>query len=213
MFTGIIKDIGKIAGVTPNQEGVIFEIVSDKLISEIAVDDSVSINGACQTAIEVGKNSFKVQTVKGTLEKTTLGKMRAGELVNLELALKVQDRLGGHLVQGHVNDIAPICRADRFGDNYLLTIKLCDKHARYVVKEGSITIEGISLTVFDLSEDGLVTLSIIPHTWFNTILHNKKMGDLVNVEVDILAKYVEKLLIPQKNKKPITAEWLQSKGF
>lgn len=217
MFTGLIKEIGKIKSIVPNREGAMIEIESSKLISEIAIDDSVAVNGVCQTAVGVTNKTFVVQAVHTTLEKTSLGKLKVGEEVNLELALRLSDRLGGHLVQGHVNATAPLSAIKSTGDNFLLTVTLPHSLLRYVIAEGSITLDGISLTVARL-EGNAVTVSIIPHTYHSTILKNKKIGDHINVEVDVLAKYIERLLkfnpahteVAQSN---LTEDWLRSKGF
>lgn len=217
MFTGLVKEIGKIKSVVPNREGAKLEIESGKLISEIAIDDSVAVNGVCQTAVAVSCKTFTVQAVHTTLEKTTLGKLRVGDDVNLELALRLSDRLGGHLVQGHVNATAPLTAVKATGENYLLTVTLPDALLRYVIAEGSITLDGISLTIAKL-ESNNVTVSIIPHTFHSTILKNKKIGDHINIEVDVLAKYVERLLhfSPVQSKESesmMTEDWLRSKGF
>jgi riboflavin synthase len=195
MFTGLVKEIGKVKRVSSNAEGKILEIESKELLPEIGVDDSVSINGACQTAIEVGSNSFVVQAVHTTLQKTTLDLLKVGDEVNMELALRASDRLGGHIVQGHVNDMGYIADIRNLGKNYLVTIKISSKQMKYIVKEGSVTIDGISLTVADVfAADNSFQVSIIPHTWDHTVLRNRHVGSSVNIEVDILGKYIENLL-------------------
>jgi riboflavin synthase len=218
MFTGLIKEIGIVKSVRPNQEGVELIVESKVLLPEIGIDDSVAINGACQTATKIGDNCFHVQTVHVSLEKTTLGSLRSGDEVNLELALRLQDRLGGHMVQGHVNDIAKIINIDSRGENYLVKLKVSASQMKYIVKEGSITIDGISLTVCDVDLEGSAFMvSIIPHTWNNTVLRNRKSGSAVNIEVDILGKYVENLLFHKGNHTTsttsISEEWMRSKGF
>lgn len=218
MFTGLVKEVGKIRSIIPNQEGLEIVVESKELISSIGIDDSVSINGACQTAIKVSSDCFHVQTVQMSLDKTTLGGLKTGDEVNLELALQLQDRLGGHLVQGHVNDVASLVSIDSKGENYLIKGRVSLEQMKYIVKEGSITIDGISLTVADTNrESNTFTVSVIPHTWMNTVLRNRKVGSQVNIEVDILGKYVENLLFYQGNHKKteskLSVEWLKSKGF
>lgn len=217
MFTGLVKEIGVISSVTKNAEGIEITVKSNKLISEIEIDDSVAINGACQTAIKTTTSTFTVQAVHTTLDKTTLGDLRPGDEVNLELAMRLSDRLGGHLVQGHVNDIGFIQKVDTFGDNYLITLKVPTDLLKYIVNEGSITLSGISLTIENVeSNQSLISVSVIPHTFFNTILKNMKIGSKINIEVDILGKYVENLLFyagSNNKKQSITQEWLSSKGF
>lgn len=223
MFTGLVKELGKVASLTKNSAGIALKVKSEKIVKEISIDDSVSINGVCQTVTWFDTNSFQVQIVHGTLEKTTLGELKLGSTVNLELALRLSDRLGGHLVQGHVNGISKILDFKNFGNNWILRFSIPKDLMRYVVKEGSITLNGVSLTVYDIDLnlcEGVV--SIIPHTWDNTVFKGSKIGDKVNVEVDILAKYVENLLFaggkralsvekPEKSK--ISEEWLNEKGF
>lgn len=212
MFTGLVKDIGTIRSATRNREGVLFSIESPALINDIKVDDSVSVNGACQTATRIENNCFYFQSVHTTLEKTTLGSLKIGEKVNLELALKASDRLGGHIVQGHVNDVGTIQKIEGKGNNYLIGVKVHPSQLKYIVKEGSITVDGISLTVSDVDRgENTFFVSIIPHTYHQTIIHYKKIGERVNIEVDILGKYIENLLKPGHDS--ISEEWLRSKGF
>jgi len=220
MFTGLVQDIGRITLKNKNSEGFVFGIRSPSLVSSIQVDDSVSVNGVCQTVTSIKSDCFYVQSVQVTLEKTTLGSLKIEDEVNLELALRMGDRLGGHIVQGHSNGKSIIKKIDRTGKNFLLSLSLTEKTAPYIVQEGSITIDGISLTISTVSEqENTFSVSIIPHTWENTILKNKKVGDEVNIEVDILAKYIERLLffrnkeLPTATKSIMTEDWLRSKGF
>ncbi len=193
MFTGLIKDIGKVVKITPNKEGAELIIETNNLYQEIQIDDSVAVNGTCLTATKIDGKKFTVQAVKVTLDKTTTGKLKAGSLVNLELALRASDRLGGHYVQGHVNTVGTISNIKSIGKNTLITCEIDKSFEKYIISEGSIAIDGISLTVAQLVNNQ-VTVSIIPHTLENTILHSKKIGDQVNIEVDIMAKYIEKML-------------------
>lgn len=216
MFTGLIKDIGKIKSVMKIPEGIEL-VVESKLAPEIHIDDSVAINGACQTAVAVNEKSFKVQAVQVTLDKTTLGTFKNGDQVNLELAMALGERMGGHMVQGHVNDVTSLKSIVNKGDNYILEFDLPENGRKYVVKEGSIAVNGISLTVSHVNDfSRTFSVSIIPHTFKQTILSQLKTGDKVNLEYDIIAKYVENMLINSKNKQPeskITEEWLNSKGY
>jgi riboflavin synthase len=195
MFTGLIKDIGKVISITDNLEGKIFEIETH-LASEIAVDDSVAVNGVCLTATEVKDQKFRMQAVHITLEKTNLGDLKLGSAVNLELALKYSDRLGGHLVQGHVNGVANVCDISNRGDNYNIWYEIPKDLMNYIVKEGSIALDGISLTIADIKENQLM-VSIIPHTCAETQISHLKIGTKVNVEVDsnavLMANYLERL--------------------
>ena len=220
MFTGLVQDLGRVAFKNKNTEGVRLGIRTNSLSADIKVDDSVSINGVCQTVTSIEGDLFFVQVVHISLEKTTLGSLKLNDEVNLELALKVSDRLGGHIVQGHVNKKTSIKRIEKYGKNYLLTMALAPEIAPYVVQEGSVAIEGISLTVASLNdESGTFTVSVIPHTWDNTILRNRKLGHEVNIEVDIFAKYIERLLVfkhkenSTEGRVPLTMDWLKSKGY
>lgn len=192
MFTGLIKDIGTVVKITTNEEGKEFEIET-KLASDIKVDDSVATNGACLTATKVSKNTYTAQAVHITLEKTSLGSLNVGDLVNLELALRAQDRLGGHFVQGHVGGTARLINSTSFGKNWEIEFELDKTLLPYIVQEGSIAIEGISLTVARLNGVKML-VTIIPHTYENTNLKTKNPGDTVNIEVDILAKYAENIM-------------------
>lgn len=193
MFTGLIKEIGEIKSIVPNPEGKLLGIKSRELIKEMAIDDSVCVSGACQTVVKIKGDIFYVQAVHVTLEKTTFGSLRARNLVNLELSLRPTDRLGGHFVSGHVNGTGQISKVVSQGKNYLITVKYPKELEKYIIQEGSIAIDGISLTVA-YQKKGEMTVSIIPHTYEKTTLGSKKVGDKVNLEVDLLAKYLEKLL-------------------
>jgi riboflavin synthase len=193
MFTGLIKDIGTVKSITKNSEGSEFVIETKKLASEIKIDDSVATNGVCLTATEIKGNLFKVQAVHVTLEKTSIGDLRVGSKVNLELALRPIDRLGGHIVQGHVNGVGKIQKITPRGKNYEIQLGAPRNLFKYIIKEGSITLDGISLTIADLTSESL-TVSIIPHTFDNTVLHLKNIGDSINIEVDMMAKYLENFL-------------------
>lgn len=195
MFTGLVKDSGKIISVTENQEGILFEIES-KLTPNIAIDDSVSVNGVCLTAVFVEGKQFRVQAVHLTLEKSNLGCLKKDSTVNLELALKYSDRLGGHLVLGHVNATAKVSEITHRGDNYHIWYDLPEELMKFIVKEGSIAFDGISLTVADILQNK-VMVTIIPHTWKETQIQYLQIGSIVNVEVDsnavMMAKYLDTL--------------------
>lgn len=189
MFTGLVQDIGTLREVIENQEGRIFDIET-QLTPEIKIGDSVAINGCCLTAISAAEEIVKVQAVEVTLTKTSLGSLIKGSKVNLELALRLSDRLGGHLVQGHVNCKAILVDCISNGENYHLWFEIPKNQLKYIVKEGSIALSGISLTIAEVHEDRIM-VTIIPHTWNNTNLKYIKIGDSVNVEVDMMAKYLE----------------------
>ncbi len=193
MFTGIITELGQVQSVQPISGGVRLLIGSKELIKEMQIGDSINVDGACQTVVNIDDDKFTVEAVGETLEKTTLGKLYPGNLVNLELPLSAHGRLGGHFVQGHVNATAPITQWYPRGENYYLEIAIPAELMPYVIPEGSIALNGISLTVANITENR-IGVSIIPHTANVTNLKFKTVGDLVNVEVDMIAKYVENIL-------------------
>lgn len=218
MFTGLIQDLGQVRRWEQNLEGALLTVASKKMASDVALGDSVAINGVCQSVVKLQAASFTVQTVHTTLQKTTLGKLAVGAPVNLELAMRASDRLGGHLVTGHVNGVARIIKIRQIGNNYLPIFQLPAALMTYLVLEGPVAIDGISLTISDLRPSANeVEVSIIPLTWQQTNLAHKRPGDLVNVEVDILAKYVENFVggssSPNRRKISIDREWLHSKGY
>jgi riboflavin synthase len=192
MFTGLIKDIGIIKAINNNNEGKEF-VIETKLINDIQIDDSVATNGVCLTATKIESQTFTVQAVHVTLEKTSLGQLSVGSKVNLELALRPMDRLGGHFVQGHVGGIGKIKNIVNLGKNFEITLNAPQNLFKYMILEGSIALDGISLTIARLTNDDF-TVSIIPHTYENTNLHAKKIGDSINIEVDMMAKYLENFL-------------------
>jgi riboflavin synthase len=184
MFTGLIKDKGKVV------------LIETELTPQIAIDDSVAVNGVCLTATKVSENKFRMQAVHVTLQKTNLEYLQLGSMVNLELALKYSDRLGGHLVQGHVNAVASVVEISNRGENFNVWYEIPQDLMKYIVNEGSIALDVISLTVADIKEN-LVMVTIIPHTWEQTQIHLLKIGTKVNIEVDsnavMMAKYLDSL--------------------
>ena len=225
MFTGIIQEIGKLKKKISTPEGMKLTIQCSRSFSDqLKTGDSVSIDGVCQTVVSFKNNEFTVDCVRTSLEKTTLGKYEVNTEVNLELALRPLDRLGGHIVQGHVNGTARIIQVKSYGNSYLIRFDLNKKYLKkYIVQEGSVTINGISLTVSNKEEDGIFDISVIPHTFNHTNLKNKKIDQEVNIEVDILIKYVESLLSPingvtkydqtPSTQSNINLEWLLKKGY
>ncbi len=214
MFTGIVEEIGIIEKSNPIAGGFELKIRAERILDDIKVNDSICIDGVCLTVTKAEHNSFYVDVVGATLEKTTFNLIKLNTFVNLERSVKLNDRLSGHLVQGHVNATGKLIEIKKIGENYLLKISIDENLERYLIKEGSITINGISLTIADLNKNE-ISISIIPHTWKNTNLNSKKVNDLVNVEIDILAKYVEKLLIKgnYSSNNNISEGWLKELGY
>jgi len=214
MFTGIVEEVGLIENTKSIPGGISFKVCAFKVLEDIAINDSICVDGVCLTVTKFEKEGFWVDAVGATLQKTTFAEIKNGSEVNLERSVKLNDRLGGHLVQGHVNGIGTITEIHKLGENYLVRIAIPEDLRKYLIKEGSIAINGISLTIADVNEN-IVSISIIPHTWKNTTIKHKKISDNVNVEIDILAKYVEKLLTKDKSdqKKSITENWLKELGY
>lgn len=192
MFTGIISHLGNFQSVL--QDSFTFSCDAD-LLKELDLGSSLAVNGVCLTIAQKTEAGFVVRVSSETLQRTMLGDLVAGEVVNLEQPLAVNDRLDGHIVQGHVDGVAELKAVQSDGASFILTISLPEDLAKYVVEKGSITVNGISLTVASLA-DGRFTLSIIPFTWEHTMVQYLKIGDRVNLEVDIIAKYVENLTKP-----------------
>ncbi|MBL7136422.1 MAG: riboflavin synthase [Candidatus Marinimicrobia bacterium] len=211
MFTGLIEEVGKIKGITPISEGKEFHIESKKVINDLNIGDSITIDGACLTVTAQTNEYFSVQAVEETLIKTTLKGVKVGSSVNLERAMLATDRFGGHFVQGHVDGIAKIISFQRSGKAATLKFKIPDEIVKYVVLKGSITLNGISLTAAEVN-GSIVTVSLIPFTLENTNLGQKKAGDSLNIEVDLLAKYVENFL-KSKEQKTISVEKIKTWGY
>ena len=193
MFTGLIQSVGRISRLTASTDGTRLQVQCPDLAGKIAVDDSIATNGVCLTAESVDAEGFSAFVMPVTLEKTALGDLREDASVNLELALRFGDRLGGHLVQGHVNGVGRIRDIVERGDSWWISMDVPAALRRYLILEGSIAIDGISLTIAALDAEGL-SVSIIPHTLTHTNLRARRIGDAVNIEVDVLAKTIEGLL-------------------
>ncbi|MBU1000856.1 riboflavin synthase [Patescibacteria group bacterium] len=189
MFTGIITHLGKVSEIT-NKSLVIQ--ATRNLLSKISKGTSISINGICLTVIDTNKHSFKIDFMPETKIRTNIKYLQPDDLVNLELPLAPTDFMSGHIVQGHVDTVAKLTNITKQGISRTLKFSIPDKFSKYMVAKGSVAVNGISLTVTETGKDRF-TVAIIPYTWTNTILHTIKKNDFVNIEVDILAKYVEKL--------------------
>jgi riboflavin synthase len=194
MFTGLIQDVGEVKGMGLSSEGARISIAT-ALSSEIAVGDSIAVNGVCLTATSVGPYSFDVDAMNQTLVVTALGTGLQAGRVNLELAMQASDRLGGHIVQGHVDGVGEVVAVEDDGFARRVRVALAPDLLRYAVDKGSITLSGVSLTIAELGE-GWVEVSLIPETLERTNLGDLTPGSKLNVECDIVAKYVERLLAP-----------------
>jgi riboflavin synthase len=194
MFTGIIEEIGTIQSARNSGKGKVLVIRTlKKFLDDVRIDDSISVSGTCLTVIRRTQYAFMVEAVEETLKKTTTGSLRIGNKVNLEKAMKMSDRLGGHLVLGHVDTVGKIINIDPQTLSWMFEVEFPPEHMKYVIPVGSIAFDGISLTVAERRKSSVV-VAIIPHTMEKTIFGIKKKGDLVNIEFDLIGKYIEQFL-------------------
>jgi riboflavin synthase len=194
MFTGLISELGKVSAITKGESSAIFTINAPLLIPEIKLGDSVAVNGVCLTATSITGTSFTADVMVQTLSITSLSQVSVGSDVNLELAAQLNARMGGHMVSGHIDGVATVVGLTQ-GEKWLqLDIKVPEKLSKYIVNQGSIALDGVSLTVGEINDANLVTVWLIPETLDRTNLAAKQPGELVNVEVDLIAKYVERLI-------------------
>jgi riboflavin synthase len=194
MFTGIIQEIGTISKIDKLGGGIRFRIDAPKSSGSLHINDSISINGVCHTIVWKVGNSFEVDSVEETLKKTSMGALGEGSKVNLELPVAANGRFDGHIVQGHVDTTGTVNRIEKLETSSLFTIEISQDQMRYVVAVGSIAVDGVSLTVARI-EDSSITIAIIPHTMDNTVFKYYKVGSIVNIEFDILGKYVERMIM------------------
>ena len=216
IFTGLIIETGRVRRVTRKADGAFLVIEAKTVLEGTRIGDSISINGVDLTVIEMGGDFFAADASLETLKRSTLGELQTGNRVNLERALAVGERLGGHMVQGHVDGTGELINVTPEGNAYRMRFGFERELGRYIAMKGSITVDGISLTVAGLGDDWFEA-AIIPHTWRETILSDLKPGDAVNLEVDVLAKYVERLMEPGKGNaretSNLTVESLLEHGY
>lgn len=211
MFTGIIEE----TGVLKEQNGGNLVIQADKVLEDVHLGDSIAVNGVCLTVTEFQKNWFRADVMAETLRRSSLGTLKKGSRVNLERAMAANGRFGGHIVSGHIDGTGTVENMQREGNAIWVTISCGTALLRYIAEKGSIAIDGISLTVAEVAENGF-RVSIIPHTGEETTLLARRTGDMVNLETDIIAKYVERLMLPQEpeeKKSGIDLEFLRENGF
>jgi riboflavin synthase len=195
MFTGIVEELGTVRAVVPAAGGARIEIVAEQVLEDAELGASIAVNGCCLTVVELRPDGWAADAVTETLDRTALGSLRAGDPVNLERPVRLADRLGGHLVQGHVDAVGTLRARTALPDGSTrITVAAPPSVLRYVVEKGSITVDGVSLTVAALADDAF-EIAVIPHTLAVTTLGTREPGDPVNLEVDVLAKYVERLLV------------------
>lgn len=215
MFTGIVEEIGKIKAIKKGKNSARLVINAKKVLEDVKLGDSIAVNGVCLTVTEFSNSEFGVDVMHESLKKSSLSTLKNDSSVNLERAMLLNGRFGGHIVSGHIDGTGKIINIKNDDNAIWYTISAKDKIMKYIIEKGSITIDGISLTVANLSESDF-SVSIIPHTQEETILKTKKIGDIVNLENDCIAKYVESLLnFKEKSevKKDITMDFLLENGF
>jgi len=214
MFTGIIEEVGKVTSIKQGHGSRRLTVSASRLVKELTQGASIAVSGVCLTAVEITPTSFGADLAEETWHRTSFSRMREGALVNLELPMRADGRFGGHIVQGHVDGTGKFVALDRIrgAEDYWLRIEIPSGLARYVIFKGSLCIEGISLTVAKV-EGTTVGAAIIPHTANLTNLKSLKSGDPVNLEVDLIAKYVEKMIKGESASSTLTAERLVGEGF
>ena len=212
MFTGLIEETGLVKSIKRQGDGYLLEVSAKKVLEKTVTGDSISINGACQTVTEISSSSFTVFVSKVTASLTTLGDFTAGRRVNLERAMTPSSRFGGHIVQGHIDGTGTVSSLLKDADGLQAVIETDPEVIRYIVAKGSVALDGISLTVVSVSNKGF-TLYFIPETLANTIISDWKKGNKVNIEVDILAKYVEKMLKGGDGREDTLKKALAEGGF
>ncbi len=213
MFTGIIEELGRIASLEKRGDGALVKISARTVLCETGEGDSVAVNGVCLTAISITPESFAADVSGETLRRSTLGNLSVGAPVNLERAVTVSTRLGGHIVQGHIDATGKFLGASQTGDFWTVRVGFPEEISKYLIYKGSIAVEGISLTIANLYDDSF-EIAVIPKTWNQTNLHALKIGDAVNLEADMIAKYVERIMLyGQEKSEGVTVEKLQKLGF
>ncbi len=214
MFTGIVEEVGIVKGIKKGTDSAVLAIQAKKVLEDIHMGDSIAVNGVCLTVINFSGNEFCADVMHETLDRSSLREAKPGTAVNLERAMPVNGRFGGHIVAGHVDGTGVVTAIEKDDNAVWFTLRAEPSILRYIVEKGSIAIDGISLTVAKVNTETF-SVSLIPHTVSHTALADKRVGDRMNLENDIIGKYVEKLMLPQETKKTnsITKEFLLQNGF
>ncbi|HBQ28096.1 riboflavin synthase subunit alpha [Peptococcaceae bacterium SCADC1_2_3] len=212
MFTGLIEELGVIQQISRGENYARLVIKANKVTEDIQIGDSIAVNGVCLTVVNLKPFLLTAEVMAETLAKSNLSQLKSGHQVNLERPLRLTDRLGGHLVSGHVDDVGIIIDKKKNGIAVLITIRTSPQVMHYIVSKGSVAIDGTSLTVASVREDNF-QVSLIPHTRQATNLGNKKPGEMVNLEVDIIGKYIEKFLTVSKKEEGISLDFLAAHGY
>lgn len=215
MFTGIVEELGVVKKIQQKGHTLVLKIGAEKIMDDIHLGDSIAVNGVCLTVTNFSNNEFEADAMPETFHHTSLSSLKEGSTVNLERAMAANGRFGGHFVSGHVDGIGKIRKKNRVENAVLIEIEIPDTYSHLVIERGSIAIDGTSLTIFQTSSDS-VTVSLIPHTAKETVLGLKRVGDIVNLEFDIMAKYFYSFLQKQQAEEKenrITIDFLRENGF
>ncbi len=215
MFTGLIEEIGIVQSVRFNGETAAISIAANTITNDLKTGDSVNTNGACLTVVSFSGSGFTVDAVAETMQRTNLSELKSGDKVNLERALQLSDRLGGHMVSGHIDGTGTIALINTVGNAHILSIETAPHILKYIIEKGSIAIDGISLTVMSVNKNSF-KVAVIPHTFHETTLVSKKAGDTINLECDMVGKYIERFLNLKDDKKTeskIDLGFLREHGF
>ncbi|MFA6540676.1 MAG: riboflavin synthase [Bacteroidota bacterium] len=192
MFTGIVEETGTILSIVKYGDGLEFTILCNKVLKGLKIDNSISVNGVCLTIVKHSTKSFTIQAVHETLSKTNLGKLRLNDMVNLERSVRLRDRLGGHLVQGHIDCTGIVTKIEKLDKSWLFSIQYPAVYRKYIIPVGSVTVDGVSLTVARIGKSE-ITIAIIPYTHAHTVFGIYSKGSVVNLEFDIIGKYLESI--------------------
>lgn len=198
MFTGLVEEKGTLKEKIATGDGFQFVIEANKIMCDLEIGNSIAVNGCCLTVVKIENNTFAVDTIEETLNKTNLGILKQGMNVNLERPLAAEARLGGHFVLGHIDTIGKVESIKELSNSHWMTISFPEKFKQYLIYVGSVAIDGVSMTVAELVDNSF-SVGIIPHTWKETIFANKIVGDTVNLEFDVLGKYVERIMESKSN--------------
>ena len=209
MFTGIVEELAQIKSIKPRKKGIRYSISADFVMDDVKIGDSISVNGVCLTIIATRKNGFCMDLVEETLNMSNLGELQVGDFVNLERAMKATDRFGGHIVQGHVETVGIILEKQMQDEEAILSVGIDPEWMRFCIPKGSITLDGVSLTIAKI-DGNIIEVALIPHTLENTTLGLKGKTDTLNIETDIIGKYIDRLLSFDADEKEIDTSILKA---
>ena len=212
MFTGIIEEIGKVKEFIMLPKGAKLKISCGEVLNGTKIGDSIAVNGCCQTVVEIGKDYFMSEASEETLKITDFSELKTGSEVNLERALTPTTRMGGHIVQGHVDCVGKLIFCEKYSGFYNMKFEVPKENLKYIVTKGSISINGVSLTVTEINNN-VVMIAVIPHTYLHTNLSNLSIGESVNIETDILSRYIENFLSSENNNNKLDENFLIENGF